>query len=118
MTSPDLIRALQPSRPTAPDSLRARVHELSVAAPAGRRPPRWGGGRRRGVGVGAPSASVCMWAMEVAAVAALAGPTSGQKVPEAARPSAPTPGTGSASDKTTTGEFGAQRSAPQALATT
>jgi len=117
MTSPDLIRALQQSRPTAPDSLRARVHELSVAAPAGRRPRAWLALRRLAF-VLVPAAVVLVLAIGIAGVAGLAGPNSGQKVPEAARPSAPTPGTGSASDKTTTGEFGAQRSAPQALATT
>jgi hypothetical protein len=114
MTSPDLIRELQQSRPTAPASLRGRVRELSVAEPAGSRRRPWLSLPRPAF-VLVPAAVVLMLAIGIAGIVGLTGPNSSPKALEAARPSAPAHGTGSASDKTTTGEFGAQRSLPQAL---
>jgi Domain of unknown function (DUF4349) len=76
MTSPDLIRELQQSRPTAPDSLRARVQELSVHAPSARHRSRLRLPSPAFVLV--PAAAALVLAIGTAGVVSLAGP-SGEK---------------------------------------
>ena len=73
MTSPDLIRELQLFRPTAPDSLRARVRELAAPTPraARRRLPRFASPRPAFALV--PAAAALVLAIGSAGVVGLAG---------------------------------------------
>jgi uncharacterized coiled-coil protein SlyX len=73
MTSPDLIRELQASRPSAPDTLRERVREISVRVP--RNASRWAlPSLPRPTFVLVPAAAALVLAVGVAGVVGLAGP--------------------------------------------
>jgi hypothetical protein len=84
MTSPDLIRELQASRPAAPDALRARVREITAGrTQSARRWPRLAMPRRP-LFVLAPVAAVLVVAVGTAGVIGLAGP--GKKPQASAAP--------------------------------
>jgi hypothetical protein len=74
MTSPDLIRELQASRPAAPDALRLRVREIATggARPARRRWPRLTLPRRP-LFVVAPAAATLVLAVSTAGVIGIVG---------------------------------------------
>ena len=74
MTSPDLIRELQASRPVAPETLRSRVRELAVLAPEPVRPRRPRFALPRPAFVLLPAAAAVLLAVGVAGVVGLAGP--------------------------------------------
>ncbi len=81
MTSPDLIRELQASRPAAPDALRARVRELGAPASTS---GRWSRPTlRRPAFVLVPAAAALVLAVGIAGVIGVTG--SGGSRPEAAR---------------------------------
>jgi uncharacterized coiled-coil protein SlyX len=102
MTSPDLIRELQASRPAAPDALRARVREITAGrTQSARRWPRLAMPRRP-LFVLAPVAAVLVVAVGTAGVIGLAGP--GKKPQASAAPTlqaakAPKAGYGAAETK-------------------
>jgi Domain of unknown function (DUF4349) len=83
MTSLDLIRELQTSRPTASESLRARVRDISTpaASPARRRRPKLA--LPRPVFVLVPAAAAIVLAVGAAGVAGLAGSGANQSAPTA-----------------------------------
>jgi hypothetical protein len=108
MTSPDLIRELQQSRPMAPDSLRARVHELSAAPVARRRP--WLTLPRPAFVLG-PAAAALVLAIGTAGIIGLAGP--GREKSAVADQSRLSPAHAEAPN-TPAPTFGAEKS-PQAL---
>ena len=78
MTSPDLIRELQASRPAAPDALRARVREIASggARPAQRWWPRLA--LPRPLFVLAPAAAALVLAIGAAGVIGITGPENPQ----------------------------------------
>ena len=73
MTSPDLIRELQASRPVASESLRSRVRELAVPAVEPARPRRARFALPRPAFVLLPAAAAAVLAVGVAGVIGLAG---------------------------------------------
>jgi nucleotide-binding universal stress UspA family protein len=81
MTSPDLIRELQASRPTAPDTLRARVREIAAGETqtTRKRVPRFA--LPRPLFVLAPAAAAVVLAVGVAGVIGLTGPGAGGSSP-------------------------------------
>src|SRR5438445_3478970 len=91
MTSPDLIRELQESRPTAPDSLRARVRELSAPAGESSSRRRFRLALRRPAFVVVPVAAALALAVAAAGVVGLTGsgghPVAAGKPPALGAPS-------------------------------
>ena len=72
MSSPDLIRELQASRPTAPDTLRARVQEIAAREPRKTERRQWIALPRPSF-VLVPAAAALVLALGVAGVVGLAG---------------------------------------------
>lgn len=89
MTSPDLARELQASRPVAPESLRARVRKIAAPAPEPAPPRRPRFALPRPAFVLVPAAAVFVVAVGAAGVVGLAG--SGGTNPEHRAIEAPAP---------------------------
>ena len=90
MTSPELIRELQATRPAAPAALRSRVRE--IAAPAASAPrSRFRLALPRPAFVAVPAAAALVLALGVAGVVGLAGSGSDSRIAVAAQPKSPPP---------------------------